>query len=178
MKTKFYLLIFLILGLTSSLHAQELEKNKIDDFTGKRTIETSWEKLAWGTGVPSGIYARIRSIDRTMILDMKYMIGSACVISKDNKLMLMDEKGKVHNLNPTDIFYGTIGGGSIGLAGSSGIGVYAHYYGNLNFLKNNKITKIRIYTTDGYYEKEIKKKYQETLSKLFQLVVEAEYKNN
>ena len=88
----------------------------------------------------------------------------------------MDEKGKVHNLNPTDIFYGTIGGGSIGLAGSSGIGVYAHYYGNLNFLKNNKITKIRIYTTDGYYEKEIKKKYQETLSKLFQLVVEAEYK--
>ena len=81
MKTKFYLLIFLILGLTSSLHAQVLEKNKIDDFTGNRTIETSWEKLAWGTGVPSGIYARIRSIDRTMILDMKYMIGSACVIS-------------------------------------------------------------------------------------------------
>lgn len=175
MKNKFILLIFLLTGFACSINAQELEKNEVDEFTGKKTIETSWEKLAWGMGVPSGIYARIRSIDGTMILDMKYMIDDACVISKDDKLMLMDEKGKVHSVYPTKLFHGTKGGGSIGIVGSSLWGIYVHYYGNMNFLKNNKITKIRIYTSDGYYEKEIKKKYQETLSKLFQLVVEAEY---
>lgn len=168
---RFIFTITMIISILFSCNAQEIVKNEVDEFTGNRVIETSWEKLAWGLGVPSGIYTRIRSINGNMLLDMKYMIGSACVIGKDNKLMIMDENGKVHDLIPTDIFYGTKGGGSIGLAGSAGIGVFAHYYGNLDFLENNKITKMRIYTSTGYYDKEIKKKYQETLQKLYKLVI-------
>lgn len=175
MKTRLFILLLLLTGCAFSINAQELKKNEVDEFTGYRTIETSWEKLAWGLGTPSGIYTRIRSIDGIMVLDMKYMIDDACVISKDDKLMLMDENGKVHSIFPTETFHGTKGGGSIGLVGSSLWGIYAHYHGDMSFLKNNKITKIRIYTTDGYYVKEIKNKYQETLSKLFQLVVEAEH---
>lgn len=96
----------MIISILFSCNAQEIVKNEVDEFTGNRVIETSWEKLAWGLGVPSGIYTRIRSINGNMLLDMKYMIGSACVIGKDNKLMIMDENGKVHDLIPTDIFMG------------------------------------------------------------------------
>ena len=52
---KVLFLIIMMFSFLASVNSQEIVKNEIDDFTGNRVIETSWEKLAWGLGVPSGI---------------------------------------------------------------------------------------------------------------------------
>lgn len=168
---RFIFTITIIFSIVFSCNAQEIVKNEVDDFTGNRVIETSWEKLAWGLGIPSGIYARIRSINGTMILDMKYMIDDAVVIGKGDKLMFLDNNKNKNEVTSINTYIGEKGGGAIGLAGSGVWGIYAQYSGELGFLNNSLIQKIRIYTSKGYYNKEIKKKYQETLQKLYKLVI-------
>lgn len=169
---KILFLITMLFSILVSVNSQEIVKNEIDDFTGNRIIETSWEKLAWGLGVPSGIYTRIRSVNGTMILDMKYMIDGAVVIGKGDKLMFLDENKKTYEVHSIDTYLGEKGGGAIGLAGSAVWGIYAKYTGDLGFLNTTStIQKIRIYTAKGYYDKEIKKKYQNTLQELYKLVI-------
>lgn len=170
---KVLFLIIMMFSFLASVNSQEIVKNEIDDFTGNRVIETSWEKLAWGLGVPSGIYTRIRSINGTMVLDMKYMIDDAVVIGKGDKLMFLDTNKKPYEVHSIDTYMGVKGGGAIGLAGSAVWGIHAQYSGDLGFLNTSTIQKIRIYTTKGYYDKEIKKKYQNTLQELYKLVIKA-----
>ena len=50
---RFIFTITMIISILFSCNAQEIVKNEVDEFTGNRVIETSWEKLAWGLGVPS-----------------------------------------------------------------------------------------------------------------------------
>ena len=171
---KVLLMISLFGILAMSVKAQEIVKNEKDEFTGRHIVETGWVKLVWmSKSLPSCVCAKIRCIDGKMFLDLKVMTGKGDVISTDDAAMFLDTEKNVYKLMPTGIFHSTVGGGSINLVGSQGFGFEATYKGDLSFINKNRIEKMRIYTTSGYYEAEIKEKRYKKFSEMYDLVKDA-----
>lgn len=171
---KISILISLLAMMVMPVGAQEIVRNEKDEFTGRHIVETSWEKLVWmNRSLPSCVYAKIRCIDGAMLLELKVMTGKGDVISTDDAAMFLDAEKNVHKLMPTKMFHSTVGGGAINLVGSKMFGFEATYKGDLSFIAKGRIEKIRIYTTSGYYEAEIKEKRYDKFLEMYNLAKDA-----
>lgn len=159
---KLLLLIAASLFMLPLCYAQEIEKNEVDEFTGNRVITTSWEKLTYKMSFVS--YARFKVIDDDIYLNVKMMQGNGSVfaIAEEAKLMLMFEDKSVLELQSLTYEIASRGAGAIGLAGSNAHGINATYVTGqddwLSVLQKELITKVRIYTTDGYIDTDVRNK--------------------
>lgn len=156
------LLICILLPALAS--AMKIEKDEIDEFTGKRTLITSWESLCG-----QKIHVRFRLQNGFDFLDFKMFVDDAIVIGEKDKILFKSTTDNIGTFSSISIYRGDIGGGAVGLNGSGAWGIYAHYQGDLSFFADNVTRLIRVYTTDVYYDKKVSENDGKKLRKLYAL---------
>jgi hypothetical protein len=160
MKQIILLLIIFLNFYSINSFSQTLEQDEIDEFTGDVKKRTAFEALYMGWDFTA--YYCLLKVNDNYYLRFKIMLASGGVfaIGKDEKLMLKLQNNDMITLLNLEYAITNYGGGAIGLIGSNALGLEVDYkisVEQLNTLKNNKLSKIRIYTTKDYLEAEINK---------------------
>lgn len=167
-------LSILLAAFSLNANSQEIEKNEVDDFTGAKIIETSWEKFNKDTW---DFKARIRQIDDRYYFEVKFILGftgSVFSISKEDPIMLKLENGSMVELYPKEYTLTCEGCGATGLTGGANQGMHARYVvtkEQLQELQMYRVEKYRIYTSDGYVEDDLKKKRRVVIQNLANLIL-------
>ena len=159
---KLFLLLVLLLPVMAN--AMKIETDEIDEFTGNRTVITSWESLC-----RQNIHIRFRQQNNHVFLDFKMFYDNAIVIGQDNKLMIKSTADEIVEFAPVGTFTGEKGGGATGFAGSAAWGINATYVGDVSWFVDNVAKLMRIYTTDFYIDKNISEGDGKKLQKLYDL---------
>ncbi len=167
--------ILLFLFISSFAFAQKIEKDYKDEFTGSQIIKSDWEYL---NNASKGFSAKFRlsKIDDLHYLDLKMMIGSShpkvFSIHEGDKLMFKLSSDVIIELPSLSSEVTCTGSGSTSLVGSAAQGINISYSiteEQFQQLKSTPVAKLRIYTTDGYVENDVKEKHAKTIQKTFQL---------
>jgi hypothetical protein len=157
---KYSLIAFIALVAVSfQAFGQKLEENKKDDFTGKLIKRTSWEQLCWSN---SNGHCRFSLVGDSEFLDLKLMIDKVFSIDKDQDLLLKLANGEIVTLKSQDYQNACLGCGATGLIGKQAEGLQTSYLitpEQVAKLKANKIVEVRIQTTEGYIDDNVKDKY-------------------
>jgi hypothetical protein len=167
-----------ILFLKVAASGQTIKENIVDEFTKNKVVRTSWEPLAKVNRFYA--HSRVSKINDNVFLDLKIMIGRSFEIGgsifsiKDGPyIMFKLENDSVVTLTNPKYEIACQGCGAVNLIGSSGYGVNLKIPIDeplIEHLSSHKVTKIRIYTTDGYVEEDIKEKFRETVLKELKLI--------
>lgn len=168
MKTLFLIALF----FPTFCLAQKLEVNKIDEFTKASVKRTSWETINYSNRLMA--YTQISKIDDIYYLNLKIMSPDKVFsIDKEDELMIKTITDSVITLYNLKYEISCTGCGSKGLLGSGLQGIEVSYkipVEIVSYLLTNKIKKLRIYATNGYFEDDIKDKHAEIFIKLLKLV--------
>lgn len=156
------LLLALVLPLVAG--AVKIVTDEIDEFTGKRTVITSWESLN-----STRIHIRFRLQAGKEFLDFKFRSEDAIVIKEKGLLLFKSTSDSIGKFLSNDIYHGGIGDGAVGLNGSGVWGISASYTGNLEWFATNVTRLLRVYATDGYYDRTISEGDGKKLCKLYDL---------
>lgn len=165
----------LLFCFTSLAFCQSIEVDKVDEFTGKRIIHTSWEKVVWDYAGRMA-YFRITVIDSSVIFDYKYNAYSIFALTEGAKMMFMFDNKRIDTLYCIRSMISEKGKGSIALFGSDLKGVSSNWMGLeklYGVFETNNLIKIRFYTTSGYFEDEIKPKFAPKFKKAIKLILQA-----
>lgn len=158
------ILLALLLLTSFPLFSQKIEKDIIDEFTKNRIIHTSWVKFDKGY-----MAFRFKAIDNNTYLEYRYLSGNVIAIDKGAELLFIDSlNDRVYGLQSTDFIVASRGGAATGFAGSDAYGIRADFKGNMLFFAR-LLKKMRIYTTDGYMERDIKPKEAKKIQQLYLL---------
>lgn len=164
-------IILLIIVLTSSFaFSQELKRNDTDEFTGRSIKETSWEVLA--NKIPH-TYVRFRLIDSVKVIDFKIMIGGVFSIREGENILLKLENNEILKFKVSEYTISGRGDGAVKTYGSDAQGVKISCYlseENYRKIKTNVISKIRVNTSEGYTECDIKEKKYNKVKELIELI--------
>jgi hypothetical protein len=156
-----YLLPLFIL-ICSTTYGQKLVTDKTDEFTGARVKETSIENLAKPFKMSGFAYTfAFRKIDDKIYFNLRLMSMSNSVFSiKDGEILSLKlDNDSIINLSNGEYAISKRGGAGSGLSSGSSQGVSLLFplsINSIDLLKTRPIVKVRIYTTDGYSEQEIK----------------------
>ena len=148
--------------------AMKIEKDALDEFTGKRTLFTSWEGIC-----TNNIHILFRLQNGHQYLDFKKHVNGAIVIAEDDLLCFKSTTDQMTSFHAIRSYMGERGGGAVGLNGSGNWGISATYKGDLGYFNNNTIRLIRLYSTDGYYDNTVKENDGKKLQKLYSLFLDA-----
>lgn len=168
------ILILFFVSIANYSFGQKLVKNEVDEFTGKTVKETSWETLHRSMTLNS--YVRFRKVDNTIYFVFKMGVGfgkTVYSVDEGEVFYLKFTDDEIIKISNSQYELTTIGGGSVGLLGSSGFGVELTCIINqetLLKLEEKTLAKVRVYTSDGYVEDEVNKKRAETFKKLAKLI--------
>ena len=172
MKNKLLIQIIIISIISFNAFGQEIEENRVDDFTGNSIKRTSWETL--NMTMKFAAYFRISNIDDLYFFDLKMMIGGKVFsIDKEQELMLKLSNNEIITLPNLKHTITCNGCGARGLSGSNAQGIKVSYLiteEQIYKLKDSDVTKIRIYTTNGYVENDLKSKHNKKIKKAMSLI--------
>ncbi|HTK21201.1 MAG TPA: hypothetical protein VL442_16880 [Mucilaginibacter sp.] len=166
MKRKALIIFSVLIGLTLKTFAQKLEENKKDDFTNAAIKRTSWETLT--SSLSETAYFRISQVNGSETFDLKLMLYKIFYIGKDAELSFKLANGEIVTLKNLEYAITCKGCGAAGYSGSAAEGIQVTYpmsSEQVEKLKANKIVKVRIDTSMGYVEDDIKDKRAEKLIK-------------
>ncbi len=154
---------------------QHLTTNKIDEFTKSAIKETSYESLTSLTFNSSVLsYFKFVKVDSILYLKLLFATGTKVFsVRKDGEMMLKLSNDSILIFDNLKYTISCEGCGSKGITGSVYEGVELSFVVNnsqYNQLKNYKVAKLRIYTTNGYVESEVKDKHSETILKAISLI--------
>lgn len=155
-------LLPLLLLLCLNSFAQKLVTNKKDEFTGRYVKETSVEILSHPFKMSGYSYDfRFKSVDTDIYLNLKIMSisNSVFAIKDGNVLMLKMGNDSILKLSNSEYTISQSGKGASGIVGSACQGVSLYFplsKEDIETIKNTKIVKVRLYTTDGYTEQVVK----------------------
>ena len=176
MKLTATIICFLCLSIVT--HGQMIKEDQVDEFTKNKVVRTSWEPLTKKGKIYS--HARVSKINTTTYLDFKIMLSagltmdhSVFAIEKGETVMLKLNNDTIVTLNNPEHLISCTGCGAINIIGSGVQGIHLKIDltdNQISTLLDHKITKIRIYTTDGYVENEVPDKFQEIVSKELSLI--------
>lgn len=172
---KSILLFLIILFYCSLFFGQELETDEVDEFTGSKIKTTTWKTYYAGFS-QSWIYTRMRRVNDSYFIQLKLIEKDLYFsINTDDPLMIKLKNEDVIKLFTQEYEITCRGCGSIGLLGSALQGIHVSYFigiKDLHTLLTNEVEKIRIYTSAGYIEKEIKSKNNIFLQNQIELVID------
>jgi hypothetical protein len=173
-----HLAILISICFSFGSYAQTIKENQVDEFTKNKIVRTSWEPLSKKGKIYS--HARASIINTTRYLELKIMLSagltmehSVFAIEDGETVMLKLDNDSIVNLNNPEHQISCTGCGAINIIGGGVQGIHLKInLANMQIdnLINHKITKIRIYTTDGFVENEVPGKFQETVSKELKLI--------
>lgn len=158
------ILLALCLCIPFVASSMKIAKDEIDEFTGNRTLITSWESLCM-----KSIHVRFRLQNGHERLDFKLIQDGALVIGKDDVLMFKSTTDNIGKFTPVDIFHGGQGDGAVGIMGSKMWGIMATYKGDLSYFVDNIARLMRINTAEGYIDKKIGESDGKKIQKLYDL---------
>lgn len=150
-------IVFLIAA--TFCHAQILERNEIDEFTNNKVQSTSYEILAQNFKM-SAFIAATNINDSIAILNLKLTVGPGRVhaIDKGGIFFLKLSDNSIVELRNIEYSISCTGCGARGLGGSGAQGTKTSYSldkSQIAKLRKSSVSKIRIYTTNGYIESEV-----------------------
>jgi hypothetical protein len=155
--------------LTLGCFGQTLEKDEVDEFTGRKVKHTSVEVLT--KNMRFSLFYRIMSEDNKKVVNIKMMIGAKVFsIAEGDEIMFKMAGGQVVTLPCLAFVVTCTGCGARGFGGSTGQGINAQYFlsrENFELLRTNDLEKIRVYTSLGYAEADIAKGNAETFRRSF-----------
>lgn len=151
-------LLPLLLLLCSNVFAQKLITDKTDEFTGNKVKETSVENLAQPL---SGIAYRFsfRKINDKLYFNLRVISHGSVFAIKDGEVLMLKTADSVIKLSNTEYAISKKGGAGGGLSSSYSEGVSLYFKldnESIELIKSKPIIKVRLYTTDGYAEQDVK----------------------
>jgi hypothetical protein len=151
-------LLLPLLFFCSIAFAQKLITDKTDEFTGKKVKETSVENLAQPL---SGIAYRFsfKKIDDNVYFNLRVISHGSVFAIKDGEVLMLKTADSVIKLSNTEYVISKKGGAGGGLSSSYSEGVSLYFRLNnesVELIKSKAIIKVRLYTTDGYTEQDVK----------------------
>ena len=170
---KLILVILFIVSVNISF-GQKLTKDETDDFTGSSIKETSWETFSKKSSFYS--YTSFQKIDDRIFLKLKMVINGgrdAYYVDEGQVLFLRMDDEDIIKLNNPKSRRSSIGEGATWLAWSGVFGIELRFKIESEILKKLKtklVSKIRIYTDDGYVESKVKEKQAKKFRKLIPLI--------
>jgi hypothetical protein len=156
------ILFMILLAVVTS--GQTLE---IDNFKDVQIKRTSWESLNKSNKKePATVYFNFSKMNDRYYLNLKILIYTglrlqAFHIDKDEELILKLDNNEYVDLYNYQYAKSCDGCGSVGLRGSLGEGIEVTYLlrtEELESFQNNKVVRIRIFTSEGYADCFIKNK--------------------
>lgn len=121
-------------------------------------METEWNSFF--NGMSSIVKYKIKKIDDNYFMLLKIIVFNKPIyFSNEQPLMFKTANGSICSIKTMDFGTPCLGCGSTGFVGSKAIGTQANYIitkEQLECIKNDFVDKIRIYTTGGYIEYELK----------------------
>ena len=175
MKKNLLLLLLLMLGI--GIQAQSLKVDRQDKFTGFKEKRTSFVKivsdpLIMGGQMGRNILVTFQTFEdsKIPIMIMKWCTNEVRAIEKGETVVFLDEDGNTHPYNNSEYTISSRGEGTVGVVGMDLQGVQLILTGDFTSLKDKRMTDLRIYTTDGYIDFEIKKNNATKLNKIYKLI--------
>ena len=172
------ILIFFIQFVT----AQKIIENKVDEFTDISIVRTDLNTLiskgsSWVQNKTTVKYGFVKT-NGSIQLNIKMVMngGDVFSINEDDRIIFLYENGNKSEYYPLESVVAGQGDASTGLWGSELWGVNTYYNSETGFsdLLKNKISKIRIYTDEGYIEDDVKSKLDKEIKKSLELIIKTE----
>ena len=166
------ILLMLFTLFTISGTAQKVSEDYVDEFTKNHIKRTDWETLTFE--MKAVTHYQLCKIDNQYFIQLKIMLGDVFFsINKDDELMLKLANDEIVTLKNIKYTTTCVGCGSTGFNGSQSQGICVAY--NIDneqylLLKQNSVSKIRIYTSKGFIDLEIKNKKADILQKVLKLI--------
>lgn len=152
------LALFLCIPFVAS--SMKIAKDEIDEFTGNRTLITSWEKIC-----NEKISIRFRLQNNYKILDFFIYSSNPIVVGEGDQLLFKSITDNIEEFKSIDISSSKSNSSYVGRDWS----LSASYLGDLSFFADNITRLIRIYETDGYIDNKIKEGDGKKIQKLYDL---------
>ena len=173
MMRRISLSILFITPLFFVLHAQRIEVNKVDDFTGKQVIYTSWAKFYAGEGGTSQMDSevRFRHEHNRDFMQIKIVTGTVSLtFEEDAKIDFKTEQGIFSFSNLREE---TSGRGK-GLNGgrSEQLGMTLQFTGDFSIFLKSRVEKVRYHFAEGYYDIEVPARLQRIFQRSYGLIVD------
>jgi len=147
---KVTVLVFLFYASVLQCQECKYKKNEVDDFTKSKILETNFEWLAEQAGYV------LKKVDDSRTLQLRIESLKMISIQEGNKVMFLTEREE-----PITVHFPKF---EISKRSSGPVTTY-YIIENINIteevyqrFKNETISKIRVYTNDGYLDKNIKDK--------------------
>lgn len=142
---KKYLFFLLIFVIATFLYPQKV-KIRVDEFTDKKIIETSWETLA--INMSGEWYYRFYSQGGLNVFEIRHMTNlDLRMVEAGTAMNIKFDDDSKANLYSVDTQVSSIGGGSLGIRGSEALGIWLRYSNlesDLDLFEDKLITLIRI----------------------------------
>lgn len=166
------ILLILFTLFTISGTAQKVSEDYVDEFTKNHIKRTDWETLTFD--MKGVTHYRLSKIDDHYFIQLKIMLGDVFFsINENDEFMLKLANDEIVTLKNMKYTTTCVGCGSTGLNGSGAQGICVNY--NINneqylLLTQNVVSKIRVYTSKGLIDLEIKNKKADILQKALKLI--------
>lgn len=163
--------ILLLLLVSIPIYSQKIVENKVDEFTKKSIVRTDWEKISSTSELYLNV--RVNKIDSISFLELRFFTNGVASIDKNHDISFMLDNGEIINLHSAQYEISNYGDGAIGIVGSNVLGLGIECLlteTDIEKFKNHTITKVRINTSVGYFQNDVKSKFSEKFKGLFQLV--------
>ena len=167
----FFFSILLFQISTSNISAQEIVEDQTDEFTKNVIKRTSWEKLAMDSKIMA--YFRFSKINNNLYFDLKIGDGSVFSIDKGQEFMFKSIDGDVIKIQNAEYKLTCAGCAAIGVMGSSGQGIMTSYLIDNETavqLKSINVEKVRVYTSKGYFDVDLKSKNSMKINQSLNLI--------
>lgn len=168
-----YLLCLPLFLAAAAVHAQRLEQNEVDEFTGNKVERTSYEILVQNFTM-NAFVAVINIDDEVYALKLKLMLSAAVhSIDKDDIFYLKLKDGTIVELRNSEYALSCTGCGARGFSGSQAPGTLTTWFldnDKIEALRASPVASIRIYTSKGYIQSEVKEARANILSDELRLV--------
>ncbi len=169
--------IVLVLLLTVSFGYSQnckYKKNEVDEFTGSKVIITK-DKIFTKIGMGFGTYAIIsaKKINDTKYLAVSFSSNTIFTLRKGSLVMFKTENDEIIELSFSESMVADYSSSQVGTTNIT------RWTAKMYFLLSDelvqkfndiRIKKVRWYTTDGYVEKDVKKKNSKNISKLLNCI--------
>lgn len=147
-------IVILLLLLPTLGVSQTIKTSKIDKFTKRQIIETSFEKISTNhfSGVLKNVWIAFQRNGETDAVWLKWNTGAIVGISEGAELIFLDKDGNTYEFINRHREVSSKGAGTIGFVGSADYGVNLYFDGDVSIFKEKEFTDFRIHTTDGYVD--------------------------
>jgi len=149
-------------------YSQGISKSQTDDFTGKKVVYTTWDQLnSSGLSCKNVLLFRFRLENENQYFHLNWVSDKIVSVSEGESVMFKLKDGTLVKFNNTSSVIASKGGGSTNVTCKDSYGVsLVLKTDDLSVFANesNPIVKVRIYTTDGYVDIDIKDKNATKLS--------------